>query len=310
MTGWGCSRKSPVPARNAATASGPGRCRSIRTWAGSTPWRRSTVSMHCQGVGASAKDSTVFPTRSRPAEGRARLAREQEEPVAAAHLGEVDHDLPGPVGQLEAPHEPAQADLDVAAEKRVDRRLAEGGRGHRGDVEPGVAEVAERHAGRQGGVERRVERHQDGEALHSSSFTKRSTSRSARLGREGERGAPEGARARAEVEALVLLVAAGQRAAGEIPGQAEDADALLGGDALGAGQVAVDQRPQVRIGHLRGGRRGEAGCASRSGAGSRSPAETTAAGCRAARAAARRAGPHAAPAIRAPRPRRRRPRRA
>ena len=36
-----------------------------------------------------------------------------------------------------------------------------------------------------------------------------------------------------------------------IPGEPEDADALLGGP-LGARQVAVDQRPQVGIGHLGG----------------------------------------------------------
>ncbi len=63
-TGWGCSRKSPWPARNAATASGAGRVRSIRTRPASTPCRRSTVSMHCQGVGASANDRTVRPIRS------------------------------------------------------------------------------------------------------------------------------------------------------------------------------------------------------------------------------------------------------
>ena len=34
----------------------------MRTVAGSTPWRRNTVSMHCHGVGASANDSTVLPT--------------------------------------------------------------------------------------------------------------------------------------------------------------------------------------------------------------------------------------------------------
>src|SRR5262249_2920892 len=60
-----------------------------------------------------------------------------------------------------------------------------------------------------------------------------------------------------EIETLVLLVAAGQRAAGEIPSQPEDADALFRCHALGAGQVAVDQRPQVLVGHLRRGWRGE-----------------------------------------------------
>src|SRR5262252_10363595 len=65
------------------------------------------------------------------------------------------------------------------------------------------------------------------------------------------------ARRGGEIEALVLLVAAGERAAGEIPGQPEDADALLGWHSLGAGQVAVDQGPQVLVRHLRGGRRGE-----------------------------------------------------
>src|SRR5262245_56789131 len=50
----------------------------------------------------------------------------------------------------------------------------------------------------------------------------------------------EVARRRGEIEALVLLVAPGQRPAGKVPGQAEDADALLGRHALGTGQVAVD----------------------------------------------------------------------
>src|SRR5436190_21699274 len=56
--------------------------------------------------------------------------------------------------------------------------------------------------------------------------------------------AREVARRGCEVEALVLFVAAGERTAREIPGQAEDADALVGRHALGAGQVLVDQRPQ------------------------------------------------------------------
>src|SRR5262249_52824259 len=69
--------------------------------------------------------------------------------------------------------------------------------------------------------------------------------------------AREVARRRGEVEALVLLVAAGQARACEVPGQPEDPDALLGGHALGARQIALDQRPQVLVGHLRSGRRGE-----------------------------------------------------
>src|SRR5216684_898391 len=73
---------------------------------------------------------------------------------------------------------------------------------------------------------------------------------------EGEM-AGEIARRGCEVETLVLLVAAGQRAAGEIPRQAEDADALLGRHALGAGQVTIDQRPQLLVGHLRRTWRGE-----------------------------------------------------
>src|SRR5215831_19877455 len=53
------------------------------------------------------------------------------------------------------------------------------------------------------------------------------------------------ARRRGKIEALVLLIAAGERGAGEIPGKAKDPDALLGRHALGARQIAVDQRPQV-----------------------------------------------------------------
>src|SRR4051812_34780142 len=65
------------------------------------------------------------------------------------------------------------------------------------------------------------------------------------------------ARGRREIEALVLLVAAGERASGKIPREAENTDALLGRHALGAGQIAVDQRPQLLVGHLRCRRRGE-----------------------------------------------------
>src|SRR3990167_9277600 len=52
---------------------------------------------------------------------------------------------------------------------------------------------------------------------------------------------------RAQVEALVLLVAAAQRRAGEVPGEAEQPAALLGIDA-DAQQVLVDQWPQLAVG--------------------------------------------------------------
>ena len=52
----------------------------------------------------------------------------------------------------------------------------------------------------------------------------------------------EVARRRGKVKALVLLVAAGQRAACEVPGEAEDENALLCRDALGPGEIAFDQR--------------------------------------------------------------------
>ena len=44
-----------------------------------------------------------------------------------------------------------------------------------------------------------------------------------------------------QVEAFILFVAAGQRAAGEVPAQAEDAGALLGRGIAGASKVLVDQ---------------------------------------------------------------------
>ena len=88
-------------------------------------------------------------------------------------------------------------------------------------------------------------------------MTKRSTSRRARSG-EASVCAPRNERAaRADVEALVLLAAAAQRAAREVPRQAEDPHAILGADGTGPAQVPVDQGPELRIGHLGDGGRGE-----------------------------------------------------
>jgi len=65
------------------------------------------------------------------------------------------------------------------------------------------------------------------------------------------------ARGGAHVEALVLFVAAGERGAGEIPGQAEHAGAARGVDARGAVQVAVEQRAQGGVGELAAGGGGQ-----------------------------------------------------
>src|SRR5438094_694268 len=54
--------KSPRPARKAATASAGARSRTNVTRAGSTPWRRSTVSIDWYGVGAPVKEIAVRPT--------------------------------------------------------------------------------------------------------------------------------------------------------------------------------------------------------------------------------------------------------
>ena len=48
------------------------------------------------------------------------------------------------------------------------------------------------------------------------------------------------ARAGREVEALVLLVAAGERAADEVPAKPEDAHPLFSADVAGAAEIAVD----------------------------------------------------------------------
>ena len=162
VTGCVCSMKSPWPPLKAATASGPSRSRSIRTRAGSMPCFLSTVSMHCHGVGASAKPITVLPDEILPREGGHRLPAREEESAPAAHLGEVDDERAALVGEGEAPHEPAEADLDVAVEQRRDRALAERGGGHHRDVEALVGEVPERDAGGERRVERRVKRHQHG----------------------------------------------------------------------------------------------------------------------------------------------------
>src|SRR5262245_7195750 len=77
------------------------------------------------------------------------------------------------------------------------------------------------------------------------------------IGRGVGLGPREGAPARGEIEALVLLAAAGQRAPREIPGEAEDARTLLGADALGPMEEALDERTQGGIGELGCGRRGE-----------------------------------------------------
>src|SRR4030095_16171400 len=77
------------------------------------------------------------------------------------------------------------------------------------------------------------------------------------LGRGQRVRAPEGAPARADVEAPVLLAAAAQRAAREVPRQPEDPHAILGADGTGPAQVPVDQGPQLRIRHLGDGGRGE-----------------------------------------------------
>src|SRR4029079_5754779 len=67
---------------------------------------------------------------------------------------------------------------------------------------------------------------------------------------------PQGAGERAEIEALVLLVAAAERGGGEVPGQPEDPAALpgIGADAL---QVFLQQRPQRFILERRPRRRGQ-----------------------------------------------------
>src|SRR5262244_2791099 len=77
------------------------------------------------------------------------------------------------------------------------------------------------------------------------------------IGRGIDLGPREGAPARGEIEALVLLAAAGQRAPREIPGEAEDARTLLGADTLGPVEEALDERTQGGIGELGCGRRGE-----------------------------------------------------
>ena len=64
ITGGPCSMKSPLPARNAAIASGVERSRRNVTRAGSTPWRRSTACMQSHGVGAPPKEMMVRPTTS------------------------------------------------------------------------------------------------------------------------------------------------------------------------------------------------------------------------------------------------------
>src|SRR5262249_61925174 len=77
------------------------------------------------------------------------------------------------------------------------------------------------------------------------------------IGRGIDLGPREGAPGGGEIEALVLLVAAGQRAPREIPGEAEDARTLLGADTLGPVEEALDERTQGGIGELGCGRRGE-----------------------------------------------------
>ena len=143
-------------------ASGAATSRSMPDFPGSTPFRLSTVSMHCHGVGASAKETTVFPTRSGHRKLGSRLTAHQEEAVPAAHLGEVDDHPSGTLGEIEAPHEPAEADLDVAIEQSLDRALAKRRGRHGLDVEPLVCEMAERYTGRQRSVERRIEGQEHG----------------------------------------------------------------------------------------------------------------------------------------------------
>ena len=97
-----------------------------------------------------------------PGEGGERLPAREKESASATRLREVDDDGPALVDEGEAPHQPAEADLDVAVEQRPDRVLAERGGGHHGDVEPLVGEVSERDPGGERRVERRVKRHQHG----------------------------------------------------------------------------------------------------------------------------------------------------
>jgi hypothetical protein len=101
-------------------------------------------------------------------ESEARLGppREEEEGVAAADLGEVGNVLPRAIGELEAPHETAQADLDLAVQQGLHGapRIALG-RDHR-DREPLLREVAQRHAGGQRRVEGGMERHGNRQAAH------------------------------------------------------------------------------------------------------------------------------------------------
>jgi hypothetical protein len=73
-----------------------------------------------------------------------RRPAQQEEAAPTAHLGEVNDDAARPVAEVEAPHEPAEADLDVAVEQRLDRALAEGGGRDHADIEAlGVGLVPE-----------------------------------------------------------------------------------------------------------------------------------------------------------------------
>jgi len=76
--------------------------------------------MHCHGVGASAKEITVLPTRSchwKAGRG-SRLSRKK--PFRLHTSAKVDDDAPRPVREVETPHEPAEADLDVPVEHAPD----------------------------------------------------------------------------------------------------------------------------------------------------------------------------------------------
>ena len=67
----------------------------------------------------------------------------------------------------------------------------------------------------------------------------------------------ERARARRQVEALVQLVAAGECAADEVPGEAEQPRAFPGVEPVRAAEVAVDQRPRLGSASCGRGRRRE-----------------------------------------------------
>src|SRR6059036_1957123 len=155
-TGGPCSRKSALPARKVATASGVESSRMNVTRAGSTPWRRRTACMQSHGVGAP-------PDEIRPREAGAWLPAQEKEPVAIVHRGEVDEARALTLEELEAPHEAPEGEVCVAVQQRVHRAASLSCRRER-DLEAFRREMAAVNRDELGRVEERAEGLDDPEA--------------------------------------------------------------------------------------------------------------------------------------------------